>query len=393
MQDYVHYLEEAWNLWFPLTLQNKEYALFLVVSTWLITAIFYSIRISFLKSKVKRTNNALTLADGQVSELKTLSEATALELQAAREESTTLSQQTEQLQGYLSGLEQQLRNKLQSLIEWATTEEDSEADTGEAVLQRLEQRVERLRSELQNSQKDNTRLEASVAVENAKNAEKDQEIQTLQSRLDSQSLQLSKLEISLTEYKSLETQQQIQQQRIADLEAKLAVAQATTLAPKPAAPAPVIEKVPEVTPVAAVDIDPVVVEVPKAPRSFNPFAAAPVTTASPAPQPEPVKPAQVAEPKAVTPIAPASAAKAESKKSGGLFGSMMRKLGSLDEKMGAYSNPPVIAEQEPENAEPVTSIPTPPAQPEPVAPVAAITEEKSESKGLKRLGGLFKKRG
>jgi peptidoglycan hydrolase CwlO-like protein len=391
MQEYLLYLQEVWSAWYPLTLQHPDYAATLAIATWLLTAMFYSLRVGFLKSKIKRGLNALAqseqakaAAEQQIGELQAQAQEHAVQLQQAQEVADAQTQISEQLQHRLDSLAQMLREQLQRLNTWAPAENGD--DSCEGVWQRMQQAVAQLHSDLQTKQQEHAALQTDHEQMQGQLGAKDQELQTLQGRLDSQSLQLSKLEVSLAELQDQNSNQSALQQRIAELEQQLTQSKQAAAAQPAAAKPAVVATAPSAIKAEAFDSSPMVVDVPKQPAAAAPFA---VSAPSPAPVAAPAEAAKA--PAAPTPpSAPAVPAKSNAK-SGGMFANMMRKLGSLDEKFGALSNPPAKHEFLADEAG--ATEPQPSQEPAPQPPLVETAPLNESKSGLGKLGGLFKKRG
>ncbi|MDD2801421.1 MAG: hypothetical protein PHE96_08190 [Methylococcales bacterium] len=231
-QDYLPFFQSLALKYYQFTLENPAYAACLAAAVWLLTTIFYSIRIGFLNSRNRRnikalldTQNALAAAEQQIQQLQGELTAANEQLEQSKAESEQQAQRSTTLQSRLSWFDNQLSESIGALTTNADLSEQFSPDaTGletEDLWQRYSAINKQLSANLTAERKTNNELQQAFKVETAKLAEKDQLLQTLQVRVDSQSQQLTQLELTVAEHQSqLAQQQDSAQQRISEIEAK-----------------------------------------------------------------------------------------------------------------------------------------------------------------------------
>lgn len=232
VQDYLPFFQSLALKYYQFTLENPAYAACLAAAVWLLTTIFYSIRIGFLNGRNRRnikalldTQNALATAEQQIQQLQAELTAANEQLEQSKAESEQLVQRATALQSRLSWFDNQLSESIGALTTNADlSEQFSPNATGletEDLWQRYSAINKQLSANLAAERKTNNELQQAFKVETAKLAEKDQLLQTLQIRVDSQSQQLAQLELTVAEHKTqLAQQEESAQQRILETEAK-----------------------------------------------------------------------------------------------------------------------------------------------------------------------------
>lgn len=232
VQDYLPFFQSLALKYYQFTLENPAYAACLAAAVWLLTTIFYSIRIGFLNGRNRRnikalidTQNALATAEQQIQQLQAELTAANEQLEQSKAESEQLVQRATALQSRLSWFDNQLSESIGALTTNADlSEQFSPNATGletEDLWQRYSAINKQLSANLAAERKTNNELQQAFKVETAKLAEKDQLLQTLQVRVDSQSQQLAQLELTVAEHKTqLAQQEESAQQRILETEAK-----------------------------------------------------------------------------------------------------------------------------------------------------------------------------
>ncbi len=408
MDAYLPMIQSILLDWYQLTLANPEYAGAVAVAVWLLTSIFYSIRIYFLK---KATTTLVKLRLGLQSDL----EAAQQQLQSSQTELAASVQQLAEVQTAAeesaqraAGLEEKVvagnRQLIDSIKALANKFELTEpslpaansADSGElwnryAAIS--EQAVERFQTE----QKGKTDLQLSLWAESAKLAEKDALLEPLQRKVEEQTAQVAKLELALEEQKiRFERQQANAEKALAETVSRYQteVGQRDSALNQPAAaavaPQPTVEPIsepkpssmqPPIAPVAAAEM-------------AAPAAPAPKPEPTPAPIPAPVAPAETAA--TVAPSKQASVDKAV-ETSGGfgkfkqLLNNTMQQMAKLDQKLGTQTTVEV-AEPVEEAAAPAPEAVAEPA-PEPAAVVAQPVVEAAAPAPAKaiKLKSLFGK--
>lgn len=382
LQKFAPLIQEQLQQWYDLTLHNQEYAAFLALSVWLLLAIFYSIRIGFLKrghgKTIKAKQEIQASLEAAQAELQTLQQQlaeTQAQTQAAEQKLEAESQRAVSLQQSLTASNQQLAGSLMTLVE-AFELSHSNLPNAEAgnLLTEYQAIQARVVERFQNEQQAKTQLQLSFHAESAKLAEKEMLVSSLQHRLDTQTQQLAKLEMAIEQYEAAQLQLQADKEQMA-LEMSKRQAQAV----KAAEPAPAKAEafIPASAPVqpAAVAPEPVAVkfEAPKA-AEIKPEQAAPA-------KPEPVV---AAKPQP----APAKAKAAGGGKFKGLFGKAMDKISKMDEKFG-----PQTGGGEPAKTEAEVSTPAPVAAEAVKEPVVvetpAPTPAEPAAEKADKSGGLF----
>ncbi|WP_367155490.1 hypothetical protein [Methylomonas sp. HYX-M1] len=253
--------QDLWQQWYQLTLHNREYAVALVVCAVLVTAIFYSIRIGFLKSAYRKLEQARAAAQAELEEAGThvaaLQQQIAQldgELQQAKLDAQAQASQAASNAESLSRRNKQLAESAASLTECfeLSVEKLPAADAAhlpEAYAAILNRAAERFRNELQAK----AQLQLSLHAEATKTAEKEMLANGLQDRLNIQTQQLAKLELELEQLQHARQQWEADKQRltteIQGLKAQAALAQASASVPA-APPAPTIAVGAELEPVA-----------------------------------------------------------------------------------------------------------------------------------------------
>lgn len=232
VQDYLPFFQSLALKYYQFTLENPAYAACLAAAVWLLTTIFYSIRIGFLNGRNRRnikalldTQNALATAEQQIQQLQAELTAANEQLEQSKAESEQLVQRATTLQSRLSWFDNQLSESIGALTTNADlSEQFSPNATGletEDLWQRYSAINKQLSANLAAERKTNNELQQAFKVETTKLAEKDQLLQTLQIRVDSQSQQLAQLELTVAEHKNqLAQQEESAQQRILETEAK-----------------------------------------------------------------------------------------------------------------------------------------------------------------------------
>lgn len=368
LQKLVPFFQELLKQWYDLTLHNQEYAICLALSVWLVTAIFYSIRIGFLK------RHATQLAVGKHT-LQTQLDETNIQLQTLQQQLAEVAQQvqaaeqatqaeTERADGILQNLNnsnQQLASSLANLVtSFELNQPNLPAADSANLLTEYNAILGRVVERFQNEQQAKTQLQLSMHAETAKLAEKDVLIDSLQSRLDNQTQQLAKLELANEEYQTALRQLEIDKQ---NLNAALQQRQAESVravevektVPQVTAPASPVVESPRVEPVIVSPVAPVtpVAETP-VPEVAAPVAKAveipkPLIEVKPAPAIQAAPAAAKPETKPDTPAKP-KPAKADGGKLKGIFGRAMEKISKMDEKLGFESNPkPTLIDEAEDN--------------------------------------------
>lgn len=386
-QKLMPYFQELLQQWYQLTLHNQEYAIFLAVAVFLITAFFYSIRIGFLKSGAAKMLKAKQEIQASLDEAKQQLEALQQQLTEATEQKLA-AEQSAQAESHrataielrLSKSNQQLATSLVNLVDcFELNLHNLPAADAENLLPEFDAVIARVADRFQTEQQAKTQLQLTMHAESAKLAEKEMLISSLESRLDAQTQQLAKLELAVEKYEAAQKQleqdklllAQQQQQRNAEMQRQHSHESLAA----PVTPAPVqttVAQAPE--PVKAEAIEKLAETQPAIPDAKP--GPAPVT-----PQPQPVvsQPAKAAAEKKTK---PAAAAKT------GLFGRIMEKVAKMDQKLGSPGT--VNLTPEPGNVtEPPLEKPYAAEQSETVEPAVRAENSKRDSGVNDKLSGLF----
>jgi flagellar hook-basal body complex protein FliE len=358
MEAYLPMIQSILSDWYRFTLENQEYAGALALAVWLLTAMFYSIRIYFLK-KTNAINLKARLA------LQADLEAAQQQQQALQEQLTANTEQMEAAKTVAdneaqraAGLEEKLvqanRQVIDSIKTLASGFELTEpalpaandlqsTDLWPRYFALTAQIAERFKAEQQGK----TELQLALWAETSKLAEKDALIGPLQLRLESQTEQLNKLELAVEEQKILRERDQASAEKLlADTIAKhqAELARYADSAKHSAAPA-----VAHAQPVSQPEPKVVISEAPAVIQPSPAVVAEPAVVQAPVEQPKPVE-REVApvvdKPKPV--VAEPAPAKQSSvdklaEKSGGfgkfkqMLNNTMQQMAKLDQKLGTQT--------------------------------------------------------
>ncbi|MDX8126220.1 hypothetical protein QLH52_02920 [Methylomonas sp. OY6] len=358
MEAYLPMIQSILSDWYRFTLENQEYAGALALAVWLLTAMFYSIRIYFLK-KTNAINLKARLAlqadfDAAQQQQQALQEqltANTEQLEAAKAIADNETQRAASLEEKLVQANRQVIDSVKTL---ATSFELTEPALPAANdLQSTElwpryfaltaQITERFKAEQQGK----TELQLALWAETSKVAEKDALLGPLQLRLESQTEQLNKLELAVEEQKILREREQANAEKLlAEAQAKhqAELARYADSAKHSAAPAPVYSQ-----PVSQPEPKVVINEAPAVIHPSPAVVAEPVVIQAPLEPPKPVEReiAQVVDnPKPV--VAEPAPAKQSSvdklaEKSGGfgkfkqMLNNTMQQMAKLDQKLGTQT--------------------------------------------------------
>jgi hypothetical protein len=225
MEAYLPMIQSILSDWYRFTLENQEYAGALALAVWLLTAMFYSIRIYFLK-KTNAINLKARLA------LQTNFDAAQQQQQALQEQLVTNTEQLEAAQTLAnneaqraSRLEEKLVQANQQVIDsiktLATGFELTEPALPSAndlqstdLWPRFSVVCEQVTERFKADQQGKTELQLALWAETSKLAEKDALIGPLQLRLESQTEQLNKLELAVEEQKILREREQASAEKL-----------------------------------------------------------------------------------------------------------------------------------------------------------------------------------
>ncbi len=370
MEAYLPMIQSILSDWYRFTLENREYASALALAVWLLTAMFYSIRIYFLKKtnainlKARLALQAdLEAAQQQQQALQEQLTANTEQLEAAKTIAENEAQRAASLEEKLVQANRQVIDSVKTLASGFELTEPAlpaandlqSTDLWPRYFALTAQISERFKAEQQGK----TELQLALWAETSKLAEKDALIGPLQLRLESQTEQLNKLELAVEEQKILrEREQAAAEKLLADTLAKhqAELARYADSVKHSAAPGVAYSQpVPQPEPKVIVNESPAVIE------SSAAFAAQPVVNKAqqaPVEPPQPVERevAQVVEkPKAeVAEPAPAKQSSVDklAEKSGGfgkfkqMLNNTMQQMAKLDQKLGTQTEVAAEAIQE-----------------------------------------------
>lgn len=232
VQDYLPFFKNLLLHYYQFTLENPAYAICLAVSVWLLTTIFYSLRIGFLNRRnrinltaLSDTKNELTAAQLQIQQLQEQLTAANEQFDLIKAETEQQTQRAATLQSRISRLDSQLSESIGALTTNADlSEQFSPSADGletEDLWQRYSAINKQVSANLATERKTNNELQQAYKAETAKLAEKDQQLFTLQARVDSQSQQIAQLESTVEQHKTLLSEQQAStQQRLSEIDAQ-----------------------------------------------------------------------------------------------------------------------------------------------------------------------------
>ncbi|MFM8340916.1 MAG: hypothetical protein ACKN9F_01720 [Methylomonas sp.] len=351
-QDYLPFFQDLFIQTYQSTLENPVYAACLSVAVWLLTAIFYSIRIGFLNGRIKRgtkaiadVNQALATAEQQVQQTRDEMLAQQQQLEKTTDTNNELKERLAEIAGQLSSAIQTLASNPDLGQQGLSVGQGLSA---EALFQRFNAANQQICENLLAQRQKQADLEADLQAEIGKLADKDQQIQTMQIRLDAQSQQLGNLTLSIEDFKQQLSQQQqeaqlnlaqIQTQYQAELsalrqqlqQAKLQVPASVVVEP----PKPVVSPT-TVAPVTVQTVTAPVVEVKPVIAEPKPAPVVPAPSIAAVASPSPVETTVVAE--APVPKAQPEASKPKAK---GMFASALSSFSKLDKKLGGEPAPVV----------------------------------------------------
>lgn len=358
MEAYLPMIQSVLLDWYRLTLENKEYAGSLAIAVWLLTAMFYSIRIYFLK----RTNaihlkariglqTDLESAQQQAQSLQAQLAESAEQLEKQQAAAANEAQRAAGLEEKLVQGNRQLIDSIKTLTSSFELSEPTLPAANNLESAELWQRYAVLSAQISErfkaEQQGKTELQLALWTETSKVAEKDALLGPLQLRLDAQTEQLNKLELAVEEQKILLERQQDSAKKILveTVEKHQAeLARYADLAKRQPAPAVVqAEPAPRPEPKITVSEVPPVVIPPKPVEPAGPITA-PVAPAAV----EPPKTVKVEEPVKADRAEPATAKQSSvdklAEKSGGfgrfkqMLNNTMQQVAKFDQKLGTQTN-------------------------------------------------------
>jgi DNA repair exonuclease SbcCD ATPase subunit len=202
MQAYLPIIQDLLTQWYQFTLDNAVYAAALAASVWLLTALFYRIRIGLInrknRARAKEAQDNIDAAQLQAQKLQEELTANTTRMEESEIAANKATQRALDLERRITERNVQLTDSLQALTVSFNLDRQALAagddPDGEGLWRQysaaLAQLTERLRTELQTK----ADLQQACQAETAKLAEKETLLEALQSRLNAQSQQLAQLE-------------------------------------------------------------------------------------------------------------------------------------------------------------------------------------------------------
>jgi len=211
-QDYLPFFQDLLWQCYQFAVNNPINAGILAVAVWLLTSIFYSIRIGFLQKRTRGHLKAIEDAQSNLAasqeQVQQLQEDITLRKQQLQQE----NQRSEALLVQLTELSSHLTDGILALA--ANPDLGQQGLTvspglqAEQLWQRYRAAVQQVGQQLITQRQSNSDLQQANQEEAAKLAEKNVQLQALQLRFDNQQLQFSKLEAAIEEQKTILQQQQ-----------------------------------------------------------------------------------------------------------------------------------------------------------------------------------------
>jgi len=249
MQSYLPLIEAMLSEWYLFTLNNPLYAAALATAVWLLTAILYSIRIAAIKRGNAASEKAgienLAAVQQQLQHSQEALAETTLQMEKAASAAQDETQRALTLEQLIYQRNKQIAETIQTL---ATSfdlgerpllaTEDVKADLlWQQHAKVITQLIDRLRIE----QQAKTELQQTCQAETAKLTEKERLLEALHTTLATHASQLSKLEQSLAEQQAILQQQDNAQQALSDTLKHYQPAVARPAEPERATVQPVIQ--------------------------------------------------------------------------------------------------------------------------------------------------------
>lgn len=225
MQEYWPIIQSMFWEGYRFTLDNAAYAGVLTVSVWLLTAIFYSIRIAFVNSKHaklrQQIQNKVDTAQQQIQQLQDELAASAEQLEKEQASAENESQRATKLELQMIRRNNQLAENIKTLASRFNLPEPvlSSADDvdAEAVWQGHDALISQLSDLFRTEQQAKVESQQAYQAEVEKLAAKEAQLVPMQARLDIQLDRILKLEAAAEEHKDQLLQQQDRaQQRLAE---------------------------------------------------------------------------------------------------------------------------------------------------------------------------------
>lgn len=202
MQAYLPIIQDLLTQWYQFTLDNAVYATALATSVWLLTALFYRIRIGLInrknRARAKEAQDNIEAAQQQTQKLQEELTANTARMEESEITANKATQRALDLERRITERNVQLTDSLQALTvsfnldrqALAAGDDPDGEDLWRQYSAALAQLTERLSTELQTK----AELQQACQAETAKLTEKETLLEALQIRLNTQSQQLAQLE-------------------------------------------------------------------------------------------------------------------------------------------------------------------------------------------------------
>ncbi|WAK03252.1 hypothetical protein [Methylobacter sp. YRD-M1] len=201
MQAYLPIIQDLLFQWYQFTLDNAAYAAALAASVWLLTALFYSIRIAFMnrgnRAKAKEAQNSIDAAQQQMQKLQEELSANTARMEESEIVANKATQRALDLERRITEHNVKLTDSLRTLTISFNLDKPISATEGELETEGLWQQysaaVAQLTERLRAEQQSRTELQLAYQTETAKLAEKETLLETLQAQVDEQTQQITGL--------------------------------------------------------------------------------------------------------------------------------------------------------------------------------------------------------
>ncbi len=219
VQDYLPFFQNLFDHYIQLTLANPAYAACIAIAAWLLTTIFYSLRIGFLNRRNRSTakallesQNGLNAAQNDIQELNNELTEKNEHIDQVKADFERELQRANSTQARLNTLSNQITESIAALTSSSNLAEQFSPNADGVEIEDLWQRynatskllAERLASE----RKSLSELQQAFNAETAKIADKDQQLLTMQVRIDAHSQQVGQLEAKIEDLNTQLTRQE-----------------------------------------------------------------------------------------------------------------------------------------------------------------------------------------
>lgn len=202
MQAYLPIIQDQLFQWYQLTLDNAAYAAALAASVWLLTVLFYRIRIAFInrgnRTKAKENQNSVDAAQQQAQKLQEELSANTARMEESEIAANTATQRALDLERRITEHNIKLNDSLQALTISFDLDRPASSAEGdlepESLWQQYSAAIAQLTERLRAEQQAKTELQQTYQSETARLAKKETLLETLQAQLDTQAHRIAGLE-------------------------------------------------------------------------------------------------------------------------------------------------------------------------------------------------------